>query len=288
MMRAGGRDAYGDRLRAIIVVLWRAGLRVGEALLSPRPILILPAGPCWSAPGRTANAARSAWTRGGGARLTRGSSIAASCPSARCSASCMVPVAGDHGLRPRSAGSCAAPAPEQGYAAAWRPTNSRMPTPWRWRMRGSQWWSSSASSGMPISASRAFICRGSTTRRSSTPSITVPRRLSRPAPACAPRDRVTGRQKPRPTTRETSRSLACREPPRPHGDRFVAGAASVAPAPSGASPVESNHATDRRGAAEIGRKREPPQSNRHRHADERIRREHTSATPGACRLLRPR
>ena len=32
VMRAAGDDAYGDRLRGLIVVLWRAGLRVGEAL----------------------------------------------------------------------------------------------------------------------------------------------------------------------------------------------------------------------------------------------------------------
>jgi integrase len=32
VMRAAGPGAYGDRLRAVIVVLWRAGLRVGEAL----------------------------------------------------------------------------------------------------------------------------------------------------------------------------------------------------------------------------------------------------------------
>ena len=32
VMRAAGPDVYGDRLRAIIVVLWRGGLRVGEAL----------------------------------------------------------------------------------------------------------------------------------------------------------------------------------------------------------------------------------------------------------------
>jgi site-specific recombinase XerD len=31
-MRAAGPGVYGDRLRAVIVVLWRAGLRVGEAL----------------------------------------------------------------------------------------------------------------------------------------------------------------------------------------------------------------------------------------------------------------
>jgi site-specific recombinase XerC len=32
VMRAAGTGVYGDRLRAMIVVLWRAGLRVGEAL----------------------------------------------------------------------------------------------------------------------------------------------------------------------------------------------------------------------------------------------------------------
>jgi site-specific recombinase XerD len=32
VMRAGGRDADGARLRALIVVLWRAGLRISEAL----------------------------------------------------------------------------------------------------------------------------------------------------------------------------------------------------------------------------------------------------------------
>jgi len=32
VMRAAGTGAYGDRLRAMIVVLWRAGLRIGEAL----------------------------------------------------------------------------------------------------------------------------------------------------------------------------------------------------------------------------------------------------------------
>ena len=72
VMRAAGPDVYGDRLRAIIVVLWRAGLRVGEALALARPILILRAGRCWSGGGRAANAGRSVWTRGGGARLTCG------------------------------------------------------------------------------------------------------------------------------------------------------------------------------------------------------------------------
>jgi len=32
VMRAAGNGAYGERLRGMIVVLWRAGLRIGEAL----------------------------------------------------------------------------------------------------------------------------------------------------------------------------------------------------------------------------------------------------------------
>ena len=32
-MRAAGDDAYGRRLRGLIVILWRAGLRIQEALL---------------------------------------------------------------------------------------------------------------------------------------------------------------------------------------------------------------------------------------------------------------
>ena len=31
-MRAAGAGAYGDWLRGVMVVCWRAGLRVGEAL----------------------------------------------------------------------------------------------------------------------------------------------------------------------------------------------------------------------------------------------------------------
>jgi len=34
VMRAAGERAYGERLRGMIVVLWRAGLRIGEALAS--------------------------------------------------------------------------------------------------------------------------------------------------------------------------------------------------------------------------------------------------------------
>jgi site-specific recombinase XerD len=32
VMRAAGDNPHGDRLRGVIVVLWRAGLRISEAL----------------------------------------------------------------------------------------------------------------------------------------------------------------------------------------------------------------------------------------------------------------
>lgn len=44
----------------------------------------------------------------------------------------------------------------------------------------------------------------------------------------------------------------------------------------------------RRTRCSVWRRREPPGSNRHRHADERIRRKDTCATPGGCRVPRPR
>jgi hypothetical protein len=38
VMRAAGEDADGARLRALIVILWRAGLRIGEALIGPEAV----------------------------------------------------------------------------------------------------------------------------------------------------------------------------------------------------------------------------------------------------------
>lgn len=42
VMRAAGDDPDGLRLRAVIVVLWRAGLRISERSPSPRAISIEP------------------------------------------------------------------------------------------------------------------------------------------------------------------------------------------------------------------------------------------------------
>ena len=44
MMRQAGESDHGLRLRALIVVLWRAGLRVGEAMALTEPDLDLARG----------------------------------------------------------------------------------------------------------------------------------------------------------------------------------------------------------------------------------------------------
>ena len=67
----------------------------------------------------------------------------------------------------------------------------------------------------------------------------------------------------------------------------------VAPSPLQSSDAalprgQSSRARRRIPTLATGRRREPPGSNRHRPADERIRRKHTCATSGGCRVPRPR
>jgi hypothetical protein len=62
VIRAAGDDAYGDRLRGMMVVLWRAGLRIGEALALAETDL--DPGVRRAAAGLTGSG--SAWLRSGG------------------------------------------------------------------------------------------------------------------------------------------------------------------------------------------------------------------------------
>jgi integrase len=87
VMRQTGDDRHGFRLRALIVVLWRGGLRVQEALALGERDLDPRAGrwPCATA--RAGGGARSAWTPRAGSNCSPGLSPALNCRSARCSAS---------------------------------------------------------------------------------------------------------------------------------------------------------------------------------------------------------
>jgi integrase len=74
-MRAAGDGVHGRRLRGLIVILWRAGLRIQEALELAEADLDQRRGALLVRPrqGRT-GAARSGWTRGAGRSSSHGSS----------------------------------------------------------------------------------------------------------------------------------------------------------------------------------------------------------------------
>jgi site-specific recombinase XerC len=69
VMRQAGDGVHGARMRALIVLLWRAGLRINEALTVAEHDLEPPAGSVLVRYARAAAAARSAWNRGCPTRL---------------------------------------------------------------------------------------------------------------------------------------------------------------------------------------------------------------------------
>jgi site-specific recombinase XerC len=86
VMRAAGDSAEGVRLRSIIVVLWRAGLRISEALTLSETDLDSVRGSLV----RATSAARSEWIAGRGRTWIRGWNSEESYRSVDCSALCGV------------------------------------------------------------------------------------------------------------------------------------------------------------------------------------------------------
>lgn len=86
MRRAGDRQD-GLRMRGLIVVLWRAGLRISEALALAESDLDPVRGAILVRQGRAASAARSASTRGPGTNSPHGCKSEPRSRSALCSAS---------------------------------------------------------------------------------------------------------------------------------------------------------------------------------------------------------
>ena len=88
VMRAVGDRPDGHRLRALIVLLWRAGLRISEALALQASVV------------------RSGWTAEHGISSTRGLRSAASSRWAQCCVSVTAPPPADAGKRQPRASSC--------------------------------------------------------------------------------------------------------------------------------------------------------------------------------------
>ena len=164
VMREASDDPHGYRFRALVVVLWRGGLRVAEALSLGERGLDQGAARCSCATARAAGAARSAWTPGAGSSCARGSPPASSSRSGRCSASSTARPADGLGRAPTRASSFAGSPPKRASGATSRRTSCatrmRSSSPARER-------STSSSANTPISARPRSICRASTPRRSS-------------------------------------------------------------------------------------------------------------------------
>jgi hypothetical protein len=71
VMREAGPGPYADRVRGLIAILWRAGLRISEALALTESDLDPRRGRCWSAPARAGSEGWLGWTTGESAGINR-------------------------------------------------------------------------------------------------------------------------------------------------------------------------------------------------------------------------
>ena len=131
VMRAAGDDAHGRRLRGLIVILWRAGLRIQEALALAeadldhrRGSLLVRRGKG----GRRREVGMDAW---GWSELQPWLERGSSSPSGRCSASSTARHAVASGQPPPPAPNCAGQPSRPASAGASRRTNYGTPTPSR-------------------------------------------------------------------------------------------------------------------------------------------------------------
>jgi hypothetical protein len=176
VMRTAGDDAHGRRLRGLIVVLWRAGLRIQEALAlaesdldHKRGALLVPRGKG----GRRREVGMDTW---GWDELQHGSSSASHSRSALCSVSSTAGRAVASGRAPPPEPSCGGRPPLRASGDGSLHINSGTPTPSKWPTKAFRSWSYSVSSATATSASLRSTSKGSTAPRSSTRSTRAARR----------------------------------------------------------------------------------------------------------------
>jgi integrase-like protein len=135
VMRAAGDRRHGCRLRGLIVVLWRAGLRIHEALALNESDLDHRRGALLVRRGKGGRRREVGMDEWAWEHLRPGSICASNFRSVRCFASSTDRPEGDHGHRPPRAPSCAARPRPQAFADASRRTSCATRTPSRWRTR---------------------------------------------------------------------------------------------------------------------------------------------------------
>jgi hypothetical protein len=128
VMRQTPDDRHGARLRALIVVLWRGGLRIQEALALGERDLDPRRGSLLVRQGKGGRRREVGMDAGGGSSSRRGLRHTSSCRSGRCSASSTAPPAGGPGRAPGSAPSSAGWRPRRESAAGSRRISCAMRT----------------------------------------------------------------------------------------------------------------------------------------------------------------
>jgi integrase len=138
VLRASGDAAHGRRLRGLIVIMWRAGLRIQEALaltagdLDPgRGAALVRRGKG----GRRREVGMGAW---GWEQLEPWLDVRRTSRSVRCYASSTARRADGSGRQLRHVPSCGAPPARQECGVASRHISSVTPTPSRWPARASR------------------------------------------------------------------------------------------------------------------------------------------------------
>jgi site-specific recombinase XerC len=151
VMRAAGEDREGIRLRGLIVVLWRAGLRISEALALAESDLDPDRGSILVRRGKGGRRREVGMDRWGFQQLAPWLEIRRELPVGALFCVVRGPTRGRPCSTPAIRVQLRDAAAKAGGAAALRPMNFGMPMPSRCRARASHWWSFSGSSGMPTS-----------------------------------------------------------------------------------------------------------------------------------------
>ena len=170
VMRTAGDRPDGLRLRGVIVVLWRAGLRISEALALAESDLDRTRGAVLVRRGKGGKRREVGMDRWAWEQLDPWLAIRAGLPVGALFCVLRGPTRGRPALPPASAHCCETPLSRPASGDGSRHTSSATLTQSRCPANGSRWSSSNGNSVMPTSGSPPPTCAGSTTPKSSTPS----------------------------------------------------------------------------------------------------------------------
>ena len=176
VMREAGSGPDGARLRALIVILWRAGLRIGEALDLAETDLDPSRGAVLVRRGKGGRRREVGMDRWAWSQLEPWIAVRRQLPVGALLCVIRGATAGRHWESSSARKQLARTAEKAGVRRRFAPHQLRHAHAVEMAHEGMPWSLSSASSGTPTSASHRSICRGSTAQRSFTPSTRGPLR----------------------------------------------------------------------------------------------------------------